>query len=62
MGKKRKKALKTAPLCMFWALWRERNRRIFDNFENTDQTINFFFCIYFGIGLDCTLRVDLYHC
>ena len=50
MGKKRKKALKTAPLCMVWALWRERNRRIFDNFENTDQTINFFFVSILGLG------------
>ena len=24
---------------MFWALWRKRNRRAFDNFENMDPTI-----------------------
>ena len=69
----RKKAWKVAPLCMFWALWQERNKRAFDNFESTDQTIfqskkkkkikqlKILFCIYFGIELDCTLRVDLYH-
>ena len=57
MGKRRKKARKAASLCMFWALWRERNRRAFDNFESMDQI-----CIYFGIELDCTLRADLYHC
>ena len=39
VGKKRKKAWKASPLCMFWALWRERNRRAFDNFESTNQTI-----------------------
>ena len=39
VGKKRKKAWKAAPLCMFWVLWRERNRRAFNNFESMDQTI-----------------------
>ena len=39
VGKKRKKARKVTPLCMFWALWRERNKKAFDNFESTNQTI-----------------------
>ena len=62
VGKKRNKAWKVAPLCIFWALWRERNKRVFDNYESTIQAIKFFFYIYFGIGLDCTITVDLYHC
>ena len=62
VGKKRNKAWKVAPLCMFWALWRERNKRVFDNYESTNQAIKIFFYIYFGIGLDCTITVDLYHC
>ena len=31
MGKKRKKNWMAAPLCLFWTLWRERNRVVFDN-------------------------------
>ena len=31
MGKKRKKVWKTAPLCLFWSIWCERNRMTFDN-------------------------------
>ena len=50
VGKKRKKAWKAALLCMFWALWRERNRRAFDNFESTDQTIKISFFVSF-LGL-----------
>ena len=33
MGKKRSKVWKTAPLCLFWAVWKERNRIAFDNEE-----------------------------
>ena len=39
IGKKRKKAWKVAPLCLFWSVWRERNRRIFESCESLDQTI-----------------------
>ena len=31
MGKKHKKAWRTAPLCLFWTVWHERNRVVFDN-------------------------------
>ena len=31
MGKKRKKVWKVAPLCLFWTIWRERNRLAFVN-------------------------------
>ena len=30
MGKKRKKVWRAAPLCLFWTVWRERNRVAFD--------------------------------
>ena len=39
VGKKRKKARKTAPLCLFWTLWKERNQRAFKDSELTDHTI-----------------------
>ena len=31
MGKKRKKIWMAAPLCLFWTLWRPRNRLVFEN-------------------------------
>ena len=31
MGKKHKKIWLAAPLCLFWILWRERNRMAFEN-------------------------------
>ena len=33
LGKKRRKVWKAAPLCVFWAVWKERNRIAFDNEE-----------------------------
>ena len=31
MGKKRKKIWLAAPLCLFWNIWRARNRLVFEN-------------------------------
>ena len=31
LGKKRRKVWKAAPLCLFWAVWKERSRIAFDN-------------------------------
>ena len=39
VGKNRKKARKTAPLCLFWTLWKERNQRAFEDSEPTDHVI-----------------------
>ena len=47
VGNKRKKAWKVVPLCIFWSIWRERNRRAFEDRENLDQTIKFFFLYLF---------------
>ena len=33
MGKKHDKVWMTAPLCPFWAVWKERNRIAFENEE-----------------------------
>ena len=33
IGKKRRKVWKAAPLCLFWPVWKERNRIAFDNEE-----------------------------
>ena len=53
VGKKRKKAWKVAPLCIFWSIRRERNRRAFEDKECLDQTFKsfFFFVFFLGLGL-----------
>ena len=52
VGKKRKKVWKVTPLCIFWSIWRERNRRAFEDKECLDQSFkSYFFFTYFGIGL-----------
>ena len=33
MGKKHRKVWMAAPLCLFWAVWKERNRIAFENEE-----------------------------
>ena len=50
VGKKRKKAWKVGPLCIFWSIWRERNRRTFEDRERLDQTIKSFFFSLLGLG------------
>ena len=37
MGKKHKKIWLAAPLCLFWTLWRERNRVVFENEVSSAQ-------------------------
>ena len=39
VGKKRKKIWMVAPSCLFWTLWQERNRVVFDNGVNNAQII-----------------------
>ena len=39
VGKKRKRIWLAAPLCLFWTLWRGRNRLVFENESTTDQKI-----------------------
>ena len=38
-GKKRKRIWLAAPLCLFWTLWRARNRMVFENKGFNDQKI-----------------------
>ncbi|RVW93915.1 putative mitochondrial protein [Vitis vinifera] len=45
LGKKRRKVWKAAPLCLFWAVWKERNRIAFDNEEFSIHRLkNYFVC------------------
>ena len=47
VGKKRKKTWKVAPLCLFWILWKERNRRAFKDSKLIDHTISCSFMYMF---------------
>ena len=46
-GKRRAKAWKAAPLCLMWALWKERNGKAYNDVERTDQAIKYSFVYYF---------------
>ena len=35
VGKERRKVWRSAPLCLFWIVWKERNSRAFENVEHT---------------------------
>ena len=52
VGRKRKKAWKVTPLCLFWSIWRERNRRAFENCECSDHSLksSFFYLFILGLG------------
>ena len=39
IGRKQKKVWGAAPLCLFWTIWKEGNRRSFDNEEFSDQRL-----------------------
>lgn len=43
IGKKRRKAWNVAPLCLFWTICKERNKRAFENVELLDQELKFTF-------------------
>ena len=43
MGKKQVKVCKAAPLCLFWMVWRERNRVAFENEDLSIQRMKFSF-------------------
>ena len=47
VGRKSKKAWKVAPLCLFWTIWRERNKRAFENCKSLDQTFKSSFLYLF---------------
>lgn len=39
VGKKCKKVWRVAPLCIFWIIWKERNRRSFDHEDQSDHAL-----------------------
>ena len=49
MGKKRKKILKSIPLCIFWTVWKEMNRLAFRGRELAIQRFKYsFLCNIWG--------------
>ena len=46
MGKKRKKIWDVIPLCIFWTLWKERNRLAFGGGGGFERSkVKEFFCL-----------------
>ena len=41
IGRKQKKVWGVAFLCLFWTIWKERNKRLFENKEFFDQRLKF---------------------
>ncbi|KAJ9679351.1 hypothetical protein PVL29_021319 [Vitis rotundifolia] len=39
LGKKRRVVWRMAPICLFWCIWGERNRRIFQEEERSDTSL-----------------------
>ena len=56
MWLRRIKAWRAAPTCIFWTLWKERNRRFFDNAELLDQRLKSLFlnnfCMWLRVYID----------
>ena len=47
VGKKKEKAWRAIPLFLMWTIWKERNRRVFDDIERNDQDIKSIFLYTF---------------
>ena len=47
--KKRMKALRLAPLCFFWIIWKEKNQKTFENIEKGNRVIK---CTFMYIFLE----------
>ena len=43
----RENAWRAAPLCLMWTLWKERNERVFNDIEWSDQALKHFFFVHF---------------
>ena len=45
--KRRKRAWNVTPLCLFWIIWKEKNRRAFENVQLSNEELKFSFCVTF---------------
>ena len=43
VGRKQKKVWGATPLCLFWIIWKEKNRRSFENMELFDHRLKVLF-------------------
>ena len=59
VGRKQKKVWRTTPLCLFWTIWKERNRRYFKKVELFVQRLKFLFCATCYLGLICLQKIRL---
>ena len=55
MGKKRVKVWRVAPLCLFWTVWKERNRVAFENEDFSIQRMKFSFVINLWSWSKCNI-------
>ena len=60
VGKKRKKIWKSIPLCIFWTVWKERNRLAFEGGVLDIQKLKILLFVIYGVGLDCILERCVY--
>ena len=56
VGKKRKKVWKSIPLCIFWMVWKERNRLAFKGGCQEFRSLKILLFVIYGIGLNCILE------
>ena len=47
VSKGKEKAWRAAPLCLMWTLWKERNERVFNDTERSDQALKLSFLYTF---------------
>ena len=52
VGKKRRRVWRATPMCLFWMVWKERNKIAFESDEFSIQILNFFLLVTFGFGLN----------
>ena len=43
MGKKREEVWRTGPLCLFWTIWKVRNKNTFEDEELSMQKLESYF-------------------
>ena len=56
VGKKKKKIWKSISLCIFWTVWKERNRLTFRGGYLTIQKLKILLFVICGVGLVCILE------
>ena len=60
MGKKCKKVWRAALLCLFWTMWRERNRAAFDNEVFSAYRLKSYFIRNFWPGPTCIVGTKVF--